>query len=343
MVPTSNDLLKLLKSFSEALKYWRTSLATSEVTLAQTARLEKPLEELEKLATLIKAHVTKVGIVFKPENLRLVDAAYKTVEQLSETVVLTVTVVAQLSPVEISDIYHSEILGLVKSLLSTTDTFAEELSLLVEEQESTSTETSDSKIDQRLVSVGRLWEHCDELIDLIKTGKLGLLNRRIKQSILLIDDGLDEFAEWAQDPEGFEMEDPFGLSDSEDETTENPPKADNNEELITFASTWLEKFKLIKLLFSSLLRSLPSVTSGTTINSIYNTQKDIVALIDKLIVDLMLENYIGDECKQYALDITSKCLKLVRAVKSANKGSDTKIKWCDAWEKKFAEKYNDTK
>ncbi len=68
-----------------------------------------------------------------------------------------------------------------------------------------------------------------------------------------------------------------------------------------------------------------------------------MALIDKLIVDLMLENYIGDECKQYALDITSKCLKLVRVVKAANKGSDTKIKWCDAWEKKFAEKYNDTK
>lgn len=337
MVHTSNDLLKLLESFSEALKYWRTSLATSEVTQAQTARLEKPLEELEKLAKLIKAHVTKVGIVFKPENLRLVDAAYKTVEQLSETVVLSVTVVAQLNPAEISDIYHAEILGLVKSLLSTTDTFAEELSLLVEEQESTSTEDSDSnsKIDQRLVSVGQLWEHCDEIVDLIKTGKLGLLNRRIKQSILLIDDGLDEFAEWAQDPEGFEMEDPFGLSDSEDETIDNAPKADNNEELITFASTWLEKFKLIKLLFSSLLRSLPSVTSGSTINSIYNTQKDIVALIDKLIVDLMLENYIGDECKQYALDITSNCLKLVRVVKAANKGSDTKIKWCDAWENKF--------
>lgn len=332
MQHTQDELLKLLGSISEALKYWRTSLETSDVTKAQTAAVDLPLEELEKLAKLIKAHTTKVGIVFKPENLKEVDTAYKTVQQLSETVVLTVTVVAQLDPEVVSTIFHSEIVDIVKTLLATTDTFAEELSIIVENQK-TQTQT-DLKTDSRLVSVGRLWEVCDQLVNVLKGGIIKLLNRRIKQSIALIDDGLDEFAEWAEDPEGFEMDDPFGLSDSEEED-EAPPSENNKEELTAFASKWLEKFKLVKLLLSSLTHSLPSITSGATINSLYSTQKEIVTLIDKLIVDLMLDSNVGDECKQYAKDITSKCHKLIKVVRGANKGSESKVKWCDAWESKF--------
>lgn len=350
---SSLDLLALLRSLSEAAVYWKASLDSSQEVTAQKASVQKPLEEIEKLAKLIRAHATKMGIVFQPENIRRADSAYKAVEQYSGSAVLLVSVVAQLDARDLSVMYQQEIVGEVVSLLLATDAFARELLALVAESEAeyeknedkseakqTDNGTSDdaSGIDQRLVSVGRIWDLCDGIVSLVKSGKLGLLNRRIKQSITLVDDGLDEFTEWAKDPSGFEMEDPFGFSDSEDELeVPSAPKTetDDSAELVLFATLWLERFKLIKLLLSSLVRSLPSVVTGTTVDTVYTTQKDIVALVDKLIVDLMLEGYLGDECHEYAEEITKKCLKLVRAVRAANKGSDNKVRWCDAWEKKF--------
>ena len=91
---------------------------------------------------------------------------------------------------------------------------------------------------------------------------------------------------------------------------------------------------MIKLLLTSTSKSLPSVTSGDTINIIYQAQKDIVNLIDKLIVELMM-NGLTPSGKQYGDGITKNCNTILKVVKEVNKSNDTKVKWCTSWQSKY--------
>lgn len=346
MARTRDEIAQLLASYKEALMYWQGSFCTS-FSGVSSAKVASPLEELVKLAKLIKAHTTKVGIVFKPENLKgLEEAAYNVVQKLSETVVLLVSLVAQLEKKDVSKLLYDEILSQLSLIIGSNIAFAEELSAL--EKETYIGEKVDEKVDKdpnptdkRLVSVGRIWASCDALVKLVEAGKLGLLASKTKQSIVMLDDGLDEFAEWAENPE--EMDDPFGFSDDESDE-EAPPKEDETHlddeertELIAYAKKWLEKVKLIKLLLTSLTRSLPTVTAGEDIDNIYTTQRTIVTLVDKLIVDLMMDQVVDEKTNEYAVSIDKACKSIVKTVKNANKNSENKVKWCVAWTAKYEE------
>ena len=62
-----------------------------EINGFTTTTIDNPQQELIKLIKLIKAHTTKVGIIFKPTNLfKDPNVAYNTLEELSETLVLTI-------------------------------------------------------------------------------------------------------------------------------------------------------------------------------------------------------------------------------------------------------------
>lgn len=355
MTRTRDDLVQLLASYKEALIYWQSCFTTS-FSGVSSSKVASPLDELVKLAKLIKAHTTKVGIIFSPENLKgLEEAAYNVVQKLSETAVLLVSLVAQLEKKETSKLLYDEILGHLSLIIASNIAFTEELTVIEEEINSTKeAERKDGKEDKedkedqndpnatnkRLVSVGRIWASCDALVKLLEGGKLGLLSSKTKQSILMLDDGLDEFAEWAENPE--EMDDPFGFSDDESEEEEPPkeePELDNEDraELIAYAKKWLQKIKLIKLLLTSLTRSLPSFTAGEDIDNIYTIQRSIVTLVDKLIVDLMMDQVVDEKTAEYATSIDKACKGIVKIVKNANKNSENKVKWCVAWVSKYEE------
>lgn len=327
----STELSNLLGSFHEALTYWAASITTKEaVSKIKSAQVQNPQAELTKLAELIKAHTTKVGIIFNPEVLKkLPQGAYTTLQKLSETTVLLVSVVAQLSPKELSDILYNEILLCVQQVLASTILLVDQLILLDSENDGKVAVESDG----RLVSVGKVWASCDSLCKVVEEGKLGVLNRKFKLSILLIEDGLDEFEEWAEDPE--QVDDPFGFSDSEEEEPVAEMDEEVKQQLIQFSQAWAKRFKLIKLLLISVSKSLPSVTSAEHINTIYQAQKDVVASVDKMIVDLMINCRVSKEIEQYGIDITKNCNVILKIVKDINKSNETKVKWCETWSEKF--------
>lgn len=325
------SLPKLLSSHIEALEFWKASLAdnNSHVSQIKAAAVADPLDELVKLAKLIRAHTTKVGIVFKPETLKKqTDAAYLTLSKLSESIVLTMLLLPQLDGAQLSQVFLEEILAMVELVIQLNISLARELQVLVESENL-------EEGGDRLVSVGQIWANCDDLTKLIEGGKVGLLARKIKQSIGLIDDGLDEFAEWTENPEDA-GDDPFGFSDSESEVSDaEPPAAEDKTELIEYAKRWLDKIRLTKLLLTSVTKLVPSSTSGDKIDVIFALQKEVVRGIDALIVDLMLDQHIDDELKDIASSIDKSCGKLLRLLKDANRGSDSRIKWIDAWHSKY--------
>lgn len=344
------DLIKLLDSFSEAIEFWLLSLGNDEETSSSTssANVKNPLEELSKLSKLIKAHTTKVGIIFKPSTIEKgeASAAYNTFQKLSESSILLNSVMQQLDQKIISKIFYDELVDCVRLMFGSMKVLVGELREIAELQvESEDNQKKDDELDagsKRLVSIGMIWNNCDTLDEILKKGKLGILTAKLKRSIEFIDDGLDEFEEWASDPQEMD-DDPFGLGDYDSDEEEEEAAPSKNEDrdldsLIKFSQNWLGKFKLVKLLLISITKSLPEVTSGETIDSIYATQKSVVSNIDKLIGSLTINMEWDDEdCKEFTENINKGCRLLVKQVREVNKKSESKVKWCDAWQSKFSE------
>lgn len=363
----ADQVLEVLQALEDALKFWAIQLSATDGDLKKNvpaATVDDPLQELVKITKLIRAHTTKVGIIYEPSKLeKLGDALISTVSDLSKSFVLFLSALAQVSLDKISLLFYDEIRATALSLVATATSFAGELKVLYENK---STENSEQKppldtkleVDPRLVSVGKIWNLCDDFTKLVEGGKLKVLEKKTKMHLSLIEDGLDEFAEWAENPEDMDDEDPFGLdddfSDDDDEDEDEhdgskPPVSDtedeettkqvskDREDLIQYSKLWLQKFKLVKLLFLSINKSLSTLTAGKSIDEIFRTEAVIAREIDTLIVELMLNHTLDDVVEKHAFGIDKACFKIISILKDTNKKSEAKVKWCGSWEAKYKE------
>lgn len=330
------EVKELLASFKEALQSWLITVNDPiKIKEIKSASVDNPIEELTKLVSLIKAHTTKIGIIFKPETFKKqYDAAYNTVSKASETIILLISIIPQLNPELLSIIFYDEIILKISEIFQSNLELVSQLEIIEQETQEDS-EVTATDINTRLMSVGKVWSSCDNLTKVLKDGKLGLLNTKFKQSIMLIEDGLDEFEEWVEDPEV--SEDPFGFDEDDEEDEPEELDDETKAELTAFGTKILNKFKLIKLLFSSISKSLPSVTSGKTINELFENQKLVVNLIDKLIVELIINAKISKLTDELLTNINKNCNNLLKIVKTVNKSNENKVKWCEAWESKFSQ------
>ncbi|EGW33777.1 uncharacterized protein SPAPADRAFT_59136 [Spathaspora passalidarum NRRL Y-27907] len=345
MPKTREDLTSLIDSFEEATQYWISTISDpASISKIQAAQVPDPINELLKSIKLLKAHTTKTGIIFKPENLKKeLDTAFNTLSKLSETLILTISIISQLDVSSISKLFHNEIINQVKQLLESNHMFSKELKLIFEDIDNdVEKELKKDEMDGRLLAVAKIWSNCDSLVKLIENGSLSLLTDKIKQSILLLEDGFEDFEEWAENPEEID-DDPFGFSDDEDEENSEEPPADNEdeeesvevdrEELITYAKKWLKKIELIKLLIASFKKSLPKTTPGESIDTIYAMQTRLVSLVDKFIVDLMLDRTIDKEIESYTTSLNKESIKLAHIARDLHK--DKKASWYQTWETKY--------
>lgn len=322
---TKQELTNLLSSFQEALEFWTKSSTTSDEPVNEASRVADPLKELEKCTKLIKAHTTKVGIMFNPENLFKeqdnFSPAYSVLEKLSETLVLMFAVAKlQLQPEQVSHLLYDEVQTGLHNLYALQRYLASELLSVLE-----------GSSGERLVGVGRVWANCDEVIALIEGGKLGLLTNKIAQSVLLIDDGFEEFAEWAEDPQSVDFDD-FGEDDEELEEEEDEAQ---DEKLAEFAQKWVKKIEMVRLLVNSFKKSLPLSTSVGVVDEIYLLQSTLVKLIDTFISDLMMDQVVDDEIEAVGKNVSSTACKLCSLAVRVHEKNDKKRNWYLTWERKF--------
>lgn len=343
-----DKVLEILNAFDDALQFWALNVSSDLKSSVPPATVAEPLQELVKIAKLIKAHTTKVGIIFEPSKLKTqLDAAYSTASELLKSVVLYMSALALLLPQKVSTLFYKEVVDQSASLVAGATLFVKELKHLYGEvtngAESVEPEKDAQEVNQRLVSIGRVWATCDLLVTLIENGNLKFLEQKTKMHIGFIDDGLDEFAEWAENPGELDDEDPFGLDDFSDEDDTEPPaeeeeeSSDDREQLIQYSKLWLQKFKLVKVLFLSINKSLPSITKGTDIDQIYEHEAKATREIDLLIVELMMNRVVDDPVDKHALAVDKACYDIIAILKSANKSSESKVKWCGSWEARYKE------
>lgn len=333
------------------------------------ATVAHPLDEITKLSTLIKAHATKVGIIYLPDNIgKDSKVCLDTASKLFDTLKLLILVVAQMISLNKSILFKDSIQDCASRLIEACSRLAEELFRLVERFEGPSGNNELNENGERLVLVGLVWAGCDEMKALISRGELGELTINIKQSIQLIDDGFEEFEEWARDPQemddddfGFDLDDDsdsksegknddsgdehFADSDEENDGLANdlvqPPSNDKHttklEELSIYSQRCVRKIGLVKLLLSSLKLSLPKETSGYNVDKLYNCQVSVAHLIDKLIVELMMNFAVTKAVLSAQTNLNTQAHTIAKIAMEVHENNEQKRNWYRTWVTKFDE------
>lgn len=347
----------VLKPFLEALTFWNAQLEgpLKDVNASiPAAKVQHPLTELEKLLELMKAQITKVGIVYEPKTLKKqTDAAHSTAADLSRTFVLYMSAVSQMSMVKVSKMFLDEIVDSSRKLVLTALEFVEELRNLYKESKADAEESdkkNEGESSSRLLSIGKLWSLCDSTKALIGGGELKVLELKVRLSLSLIEDGLEDFTEWAENPEEVDDEDPFGLeedfSDEENETNDaeesNSLNGDEKESesfknLRDYSKNWVQKLKLIKLLLLSIKKSVPSIIQGSDIDRLHSLEASIASDIDMLIAELMMNRVLDHRVESHAKKVDDECFSIIKILKDLNKSDESKVKWCGSWNTKYTE------
>lgn len=202
-----------------------------------------PRLEMVKLAKLIKAHTTKVGLL---SNRSCIEGNEATLRNQLEELEQSLFYLLSLFPVfhrsghyaayflKHLDKATANLLGCVKELY---------VQILGKSGD--------------LVSVGRIWSLCDELNAIADQGNLGLLKKHITNSTKLLNDTDLELNDWLENPSVY-SEDPFDLdsvSDSEHENTDID-SAKLPEDLVAFVQILQKNVKSVKILLDSFNKSI---------------------------------------------------------------------------------------
>lgn len=331
-VHTKEELTGLIDSLVEGLEFYEPLLTPAKLSEIETSKNEQEInieEELTKLSKLIFAHSTKIGIAFRPPVS--INAAYQQLKETSEVFLILIGVLSKLFNIQENDkfgkLYKEEILEVTKLLISS---FKE----LLIELKNLDFNLQKGEVDEsyRLINVGKIWENCKKLESLIKEGKIGLLKSKIRLNIAVIEDLIEEFEEWLENPEI--VDDPFDFNEESEEEDEKEVDAD----VIEFANDWIKKVKMVKLLYSSFIKSLPSdknsEINGTEIDLFFKEQNVFFNLVDELISNIFLNLNIL-ELKSSTKLIFEKSQYLINLLKKMNKNDEKKLNWLSVWQEKF--------
>lgn len=319
---SEEDLRKLIASFHEGLELYNKTLSES-LEDVRNEPLENPNSELSKLAQLLYAHATKIGIAFRPPVS--INASYEQLRETSSKLLLIVGLVAQFEPRAWSQLYHDEVVSQVREVISAFITLLDELEQL--DFKDDSSENSEG----RLISVGKVWDSCKSLEELMSLGNIGLLSKQIKLSIGIVEDASSELSEWLLDP--YVETDILIGQDKEGEDDDDDDEV--SHDTLEFANQWITKVKMLKLLLSSLAKSLPTkVADGSLLDRFNKEQKSLSANVDDLVCDIFL-NQDKEQLDQNAQRVQDQSKLLIKLVRDLNKGDDKKTMWLDLWLEKF--------
>lgn len=300
------------------------------------------LEELGKLSNLIKSHLTKVGILSSPDKITNNESLLsEEILQLSNKIFYVLSLLQTFYQGHFTDYFVKVLDENVVQLIISFHQFSTELIEIVSLNE------NEGKCEDRLVSIGKMWSICDQLMDISKKGNLGLLFQNIIESSKLINDTILELQDWLMDPT-LESDDPFGLhlSDNDASGEEAFQSPSVLHEVISFVEKYQFRFKLLKLLLVSFAKSIninePHTKSLVpSLQNIDKLHRKLVAQVDELTSDTFL---LGPDFSETDPDITQSIvslenttLEIVSVMKSLNKLSDKKSKWLLVWNSKWQE------
>jgi hypothetical protein len=341
----------------------------------KTSKVAKPLDEVPKLASLISAHATKLGLVFKPP---IAQSTYKScwneIDSLVKYSILLISLLNQIKQEseQLSLIFVNELITDGLSIVESSIILINELNKLVdiqeedeegkEEQGKEQGRVKPRSSDQRLIGVGVVWESSESAIKTCKSGSSGVLRSKLKQTNKLVIDALKELQEWLENPiigGGFDFEeddDIFGLSfDEDDKTLKNKKLSENgneeeeddddedqkaDDEVIKYGEIWSTKIQLIKLLISLLDKSIPpskyNVKYSKGLDLLNEKRLKVNEYVDDLVASIVYDSDV-ESAKNASAELTKEINQIVELVRKLNNDDQKRCKWLDSWKAKYQE------
>ena len=310
-------------------------------TQIKASKLEKPLDDLTKITTLMHAHGTKLGIVFKaPIPEENYHACFKELEGCVKTLMLFMSLFKQLVNEEnkYSHLFIDELTKAARSLLSAVQDLLAEM-----EKELNNTESTNRK--ERLISVGKIWQACKNIDDDLGEGPSGIIKKRLKETNRLIKDADQEYEEWLENPstENYDndLDDAFGI-ESEKGDAEQNEQGDNvvEEGFLKYAKGKAAKLRMIRLLIVSLNKSIPSsrynVRYARSIDLLDSERVRLAAIVDDFVAAVVYDQDMEEAVKAGEL-LQKQALKIAKLVSKLNEGNKLRTGWLETWQRKFTE------
>ncbi|CAI6819277.1 ANM_collapsed_G0038550.mRNA.1.CDS.1 [Saccharomyces cerevisiae] len=316
--------------------------------ISSTTKLQgsTPTKELDKLASVLKAHCTKIGIVCKPGTF---DNNHKVVITEIQNFSRPLFYLLSLFPLFYNNKdcpkYFTDQLD--ESTLQLLDGLRD---FIAELQERLKNDENASLDKERLTSVGKIFNACDYLSNCSKAGPYGILANILKDNVAIMDDTMNEIKEWLEEPDFSANSDDIFLDfkDSESESDSQKEEFDQEkvyENIKSFFDGFTRKIKLIKLLVSTFRKTLvskdftPKRNQAETLDSIHTYLKEIQLLLDEVVSTVQFEpkNFTNEEVKEEQAALVAVTKKVLIQMNKLYEGDPKRKKWIDTWEIKFNE------
>lgn len=191
-------LLELLNSIDEQfLVPYKKPEDLRKISSTNKLQGSTPTKELDKLASVLKAHCTKIGIVCKPGTF---DNNHKVVITEIQNFSRPLFYLLSLFPLFYNNKdcpkYFTDQLD--ESTLQLLDGLRD---FIAELQERLKNDENASLDKERLTSVGKIFNACDSLSNCSKAGPYGILANILKDNVAIMDDTMNEIKEWLEEPD----------------------------------------------------------------------------------------------------------------------------------------------
>ncbi|KAJ5964503.1 uncharacterized protein N7479_004379 [Penicillium vulpinum] len=223
----SKKLSAILGTTLTLIGQFQTALVTPPTAATEVAKDAEALSLLTLSSTALKAHVTKLSLLAITSPFT--HSAISTVlRELNESVLPSlVTASLLVTPAQYTKAFHSEVLILVKTVLTELLSLVQEVKRVGEkkDQEKKDTEkesdVTKSEKDAVMLATGRVWDACDTITDVANKGVVGFVMRRVEQWRDLVRDAVEEIEDWdpEEEDDGFfdDVLDDEGEGDGDDE------------------------------------------------------------------------------------------------------------------------------
>lgn len=335
-----------MKTHLEKLGNELTDLLGSELPTLKS-NVVSPIDEIPKLAKLINAHATKLGLVYKPPIAETsVSACRSEVNEFLKTIMMLWSVINQVKTEseKYSTVFVGQLSGDLRSVIESSIVLVGELARLIDAEDDSSA--------QRLVGVGLVWETTEVLVETVKIGNSGVLKNKMKICNKVIVDALEELTEWLENPvdggdENYDIDELLGvekvpstLNDEEEEKDDEEEGESEmaSDEVIGCGKKWAKKIQLVKLLVGLLINSIPAfkytVKFSKSLDAINENRMNLNEYIDDVIASIVYDSD-SESAEEAGLLLDKEVKGLVELVKKIN--DEKKIKWVDSWVLKYKE------
>ncbi|KAK8258070.1 hypothetical protein IWZ00DRAFT_33448 [Phyllosticta capitalensis] len=343
------SLVDLAESTSTLLSQYLKSLSNPAQDVSSTPLDDNidPLALLRDSAKLLRAHTTKLSLLLinKPFTA---SAITKVLREVSSTVLPAMMGGVQLASQLVASqklpaLVEKEARARVRRILSAFSEEALEIKGMAErvldEGNGGGKEQDGREGRDTLSGTGVVWEACDALIEVEKSGVAGILVQRVEEWKATLLDAVEELKEWGEEADEDDDDDEEEYSDDDefDDMFGGDKMPKGNKELREQLEGTLKKTKTISVLYQALVkRRLKVVPKHTGIQTI-ETLDTLMEILERIpeTVDEMASSFYdldGEEAKEIFSKCCSDAVKASELVKQNWEAKDDEF---TAWSGKF--------